>query len=65
MSKNAVGKSCRKQLSYYFEILILRLRPCRRPPLLTAAGWLASLLALQYSDRLDGLLACWVFAVLF
>ncbi len=49
----------------YYIILyhITRLHICLKVPLLTAAGWLASWLALQCSNRLDGLLACCVFAV--
>ena len=43
----------------------LKASPLPPAPLLTAAGWLAGWLALQYSDQLDGLLACWVFAILF
>ena len=41
--------------------------PLRPFPLLTAAGccMFVGLLALQYSDRLDGLLACWTLAVWF
>ena len=34
----------------------LKASPLPPAPLLTAAGWLAGRLALQYSDRLDGLL---------
>ena len=34
-------------------------------PLPTSSDWLTRCLALKYSERLHGLLACWVFAVTF
>ena len=73
-----VSGTCRFRMVHVFNHALLPLSGCGESDSLGPAGFLAfgyqrhvfmslaaGLLALQYSDRLDGRLACWVFAVWF